>query len=264
MGPAEFPIGVFDSGVGGISTLRAIRRALPSERLIYVADSAHAPYGDKSPDFITRRSTAIMEFLLEQGAKAVVAACNTATGVVIAQLRATFDCPIIGLEPAIKPAVAHTRSGVVGVLATERTLSSDKFLDLVARHRGAATLLLQACPGLVECVESGDLSSDATSALVRSFVEPLTEKGADTLVLGCTHYVLIKDLIQHVAPEATILDSSDAVATHLRQRLGAHDLLASNNGIGSEEFWTTGSLDHARRLVAGLWTADASVRRIAI
>ena len=196
---AGAPIGVFDSGVGGLSVLREIRRELPFEDLLYVADSGHAPYGDKSPEAIEARATAIAEFLIGEGAKAVVVACNTATGAAARLLRARYPVPIVAMEPAVKPAVELTRTGVVGVLATRRTLASNSFTVLLGRIGGAAEILLQPCPGLVERVEAGDLDGDATRALLRDYLGPLIERGADTIVLGCTHYPHLRPLIGELA-----------------------------------------------------------------
>src|SRR5450759_1198564 len=160
------PIGVFDSGVGGLSVLREIRRELPHENLLYVADSGHAPYGDKSTQLIEARSIAIVEFLVSQHAKAIVVACNTATGAAIETLRARFSVPIVAMEPAVKPAATHTKSGVIGVLATSGTLVSNYFAKLHAHFGADVNILVQACPGLVEQVEAGDLSSDKTLSLI--------------------------------------------------------------------------------------------------
>lgn len=164
------PVGVFDSGVGGLAILREIRHELPGEDLLYVADSGHAPYGDKSTALIEERSLAIAEFLVSQHAKALVVACNTATGVAIKALRARFQVPIVAMEPAVKPAAAHTRSGVIGVLATSRTIASDNFARLHERFGSEVKILMQACPGLVEQVEAGNLSGDRTRALVEQYV----------------------------------------------------------------------------------------------
>ena len=166
---AARPIGVFDSGVGGLSVLHEIRRELPNEDLLYVADSGHAPYGDKSAQVIEERSIAIVEFLISQHAQAIVVACNTATGVAIKTLRTRFWIPIIAMEPAVKPAAAHTRSGVIGVLATSRTIASDNFAKLHERFGADVKILMQACPGLVEQVEAGNMSGDKTRALVEQY-----------------------------------------------------------------------------------------------
>ena len=236
------PVGVFDSGVGGLSVLRQIRADLPHETLLYVADSGHAPYGGQTLEFILRRSVAITEFLLERGAKVVVVACNTATAAAIAQLRRQFDIPVIGIEPAIKPAVAMTRSGVVGILATGHTVRSAKFADLLDRHGRQARVLAQPCPGLADCVEQGELGGLRPRILLERYLAPLLAEDADTLVLGCTHYPFLTPLIERlVGPEVSILDPSAAVARHLRNRLEALDLLADRGAPGGEGYFTSGA-----------------------
>ena len=257
---AANPIGVFDSGVGGLSVLHEIRRTLPGEDLLYVADSGHAPYGDKPQQFIEARSIQITEFLVSRQVKAIVVACNTATGAAVTTLRSRFSMPIIAMEPAVKPAAENTQSGVIGVMATSRTLVSDNFVKLFARYGEDAQILGQACPGLVEQVEAGDLSGDKTRLLLEGYVLPLLERGADTIVLGCTHYPFLAPLIQDIAgPEVAVIDSAAAVARQLRRRLEVVDLLADAARIGSECFWTSGGLDKAKPLVSQLWEADVEV-----
>lgn len=257
---AANPIGVFDSGVGGLSVLHEIRSALPAEDLLYVADSAHAPYGDKSRQFIEARSIAISEFLVSRHAKAIVVACNTATGAAVTTLRSRFSMPIIAMEPAVKPAAMNTKSGVIGVLATRRTLASDNFVKLFARYGEDVEILGQACPGLVEQVETGDLSGSKTRLLLEQYVLPLLERGADTLVLGCTHYPFLAPLIQEIAGTGVaVIDSAAAVARQLRRRLEVGDLLADAERGGTECFWTSGALDKAKPLVSQLWQADVEI-----
>jgi len=236
------PIGIFDSGVGGLSVLQRICTDLPHETLLYVADSGHAPYGNKPADFVTGRSLAITEFLLEQGAKAIVVACNTATATAIARLRERFSVPIIGIEPALKPAVAATRSGVVGILATGNTVRSDKFAALLDQHGHQARVIVQPCPGLADYVENGELSGPHPRALLEKFLEPLLDQGVDTLVLGCTHYPFLGALIQQLAgPNVAILDPSAAVARQLRRRLNAASLLALSDQTGAVRYFTSGA-----------------------
>jgi glutamate racemase len=258
---ADNPIGVFDSGVGGLSVLREIRRELPAENLIYVADSGHAPYGDKTQAFIEARSLAITRFLLDRGAKAIVVACNTATGAAAASLRNHFTLPIVAMEPAIKPAAAQTQTGVVGVLATRRTLSSHNFVKLFERYGSEAEILPQACPGLVEQVEAGDLAGIKTRSLLERYLSPLLVKGADTLVLGCTHYPFLRSLIQEIAgPNVAVIDSSEAVARQLRRRLEAHDLLAELEGAGIEQFFTSADPATAGPVIGQLWQSIVEVQ----
>ncbi len=238
------PIGVFDSGVGGLTVLAEIRRALPAEHLLYVADSGHAPYGERPDHVVRARAEAITDFLVEQGAKAVVIACNTATGIAAAHLRARHALPIIAMEPALKPAAACTKSGVIGVLATSGTLKSDKFEALRGRFHGAVEVLTQPCPGLVELIEAGDFQAEALRSLVADLVLPLTARGADTLVLGCTHYPLLRALIADIAgPDVTITDTGAAVARQVQNRLAASELLREATEPaappGELGFWTS-------------------------
>jgi glutamate racemase len=257
------PIGVFDSGVGGLSVLREIRRQLPAENLIYVADSGNAPYGDKPQEFIEKRSLAITRFLLDLGAKAIVVACNTATGAAVASLRSRFTLPIVAMEPAIKPAAAQTRTGVVGVLATRRTLASHNFVKLFERYGTEAEILPQACPGLVEQVEAGDLAGVKTRDLLERYLSPLLAKGADTLVLGCTHYPFLRALIREIAgPNVAVIDSSEAVARQLRHRLDVHRLLADTGREGQERFWSSGDPAIAGPIMEQLWRPGMKVSRL--
>ena len=255
------PIGVFDSGVGGLSVLREIRRELPAEDLIYVADSGYAPYGDRPEDYVRGRAIAIMEFLRQQNVKAVVVACNTATGIAVDALRARYAEPIVAIEPAVKPAAAHTRSKVVGVLATTQTLAGQKFAKLVSTHAGDVEVLTQACPGLVEQVERGALASESTRSLVEQYLRPLLDNGADTIVLGCTHYPFVSDVIRDVAgPAVNIIDSAGPVARELRRRLQQNGLLAAEPRTGTETFWTTGSPEQVATVIEQLWSRRVDVR----
>jgi glutamate racemase len=239
--PGSGPIGVFDSGLGGLSVLLEVRRALPHEDLVYVADSGHAPYGDKPADHINRRAQAILEFLVQHGAKAVVVACNTATGIAVDELRARWSVPIVGIEPAVKPAAGTTKTGVVGVLATRQTIASPRFARLVRTFGSGVDILPQACPGLVERVEAGDVASESTRALVGDYVRPLIAQGADTLVLGCTHYPFLTAVIADVAgPGVTIIDPAAAVARELKRRLMQEGLESPQGRPGGLRFLTSG------------------------
>jgi glutamate racemase len=259
----ENPIGVFDSGVGGLSVLQEIRRVLPGENLLYVADSGHAPYGDKSQQFIEERSIAISEFLVSRNVKAIVVACNTATGAAILTLRARFSVPIIAMEPAVKPAAIQTRSGVIGVLATSRTLASENFVQLFARYGATVRIVGQACPGLVEQVEAGNVSGDKTRILLEQYVLPLLEQKADIIVLGCTHYPFLAPMIRVIAgPNVAVIDSATAVARELLRRLKVDTLLADTTRVGTECFWTSGSLELAQPLVSQLWKTEVELRAL--
>lgn len=244
------PIGVFDSGVGGLSVLREIRRRLPWEDLIYVADSQHVPYGNKSPEFIVERSRVLADFLLGRGCKAIVIACNTATVGAASALRAEQPgVPIIGMEPAVKPAVAATKNGVVGVLATVGTLKSAQFAALLDKFAIGVQVVTQPAPGLVECVEAGELGSPATRSLVESFVSPLLEANVDVIVLGCTHYPFLRPLIQEIAgPNISLIDTGSAVARQLEARLKEQASLRQTPNEGTATFFTSG--DPAAALAA--------------
>jgi glutamate racemase len=259
---SDRPVGVFDSGVGGVSVLREIRRALPAEDLIYLADSAYTPYGDRPAAVITERSIAMVALLEREAVKAVVVACNTATGIAVEALRARFAIPIIAIEPAVKPAAARTRSGVVGVLATTQTLASERFSKLVETHAAGVRIVTQPAPGLVERVEAGELSTAPTRSLVERYVRPLLDNGADTIVLGCTHYPFLSAVIQDVAGSGvTVIDPAVAVAKELRRRLETGGLLAPEGRVGNERFWTTGPAEQSQAVIAQLWGHPIEVTR---
>jgi glutamate racemase len=213
--PAVQPlrIGIFDSGVGGLSVMRAIRAQLPQAELLYAADTAHLPYGDRTEAFIVDRSERIARFLHGQGAQVVVVACNTATAAAVAALRAGLpELPIVGVEPGIKPAVAASRARRIGVLATTRTLASEKFRRLAQAHAGDAELVLQACPGLADAIEAADAAGRGLDVLIERYAAPLREAGVDVAVLGCTHYVFARDLFERALPGVTLVDTADAIA----------------------------------------------------
>ena len=235
------PIGVFDSGVGGISVLREIHAALPAEDLIYYADSGHCPYGGKPREAIIERAVTITDALLARGAKLIVVACNTATIAAVEQLRASYPVPFVGMEPAVKPAAAATRSGVIGVLATGAALAGDKFHRLVATHADGVRVITQPCPGLVEQVEAGELNGPQTRRLVETYTAPLLAQGADVLVLGCTHYPFLAPLIREVVgPDVKLLDTGAAVARQVRRVLEREGLTRDAERGGRIEWLTSG------------------------
>ncbi len=207
-------LGVFDSGVGGLSVLAALREALPGVPLHYIADSANAPYGERSREFITARSLTLTQHLREQGAAVVVVACNTATAAAAEALRQQFpDLPIVGIEPGIKPAAAASRNGRVGVLATTATVNSTRFKALIERHAAGAQVTAVACSGVVKHIEEGDLDSAELRELVARYCQPLKQAGVDTALLGCTHYPFIRTLWQaELGPEVQLLQIEQAVA----------------------------------------------------
>ncbi|MGY2291391.1 glutamate racemase [Pseudomonas sp. SDO528_S397] len=258
----DAPIGVFDSGVGGLSVLGEIQRLLPDESLWYVADCGNVPYGEKTPEFIRARSRIIARFFHERGAKALVIACNTATVAAVAELRRDYpDWPLVGMEPAVKPAAAATHSGVVGVLATTGTLQSAKFAALLDRFATDVRVVTQPCPGLVELIETGDLDSPVLRRLLRGYVAPLVEAGCDTIILGCTHYPFLKPLLATMlAPSIILIDTGAAVARQLQRLLGERDLLAVDNRE-TARFWTSGDANHLRNILPILWKSPGIVRR---
>ena len=229
----DAPIGVFDSGVGGLSVLRHIRAQLPQEQLIYFADAGFAPYGDKPEPEVLARALAIAGFLHRCGAKAIVVACNTATVAAIKILREHYPAlPIVGVEPGLKPAAALTRNGKIGVLATDGTLAGEKFLRLRAQIGAAsqAEFFVQGCAGLADRIEQGELDDAVTVAMLERYIAPLLDQGVDTLVLGCTHYPFVQDAISAIARRlgtqpVTLVDTGAAVARQLARRLDAAGLL---------------------------------------
>lgn len=257
----EAPVGVFDSGVGGLSVLAEIQRLLPNESLLYFADCGHIPYGEKTPEFIRQRCSVMAGFFREQGAKALVVACNTATVAAAADLRRDFpDWPIVGMEPAVKPAAAATRSGVVGVLATTGTLQSAKFAALLDRFATDVRVITQPCPGLVELIESGDLHSAELRQLLQSYVDPLLANGCDTIILGCTHYPFLKPMLKSMIPaDISLIDTGAAVARQLQRLLVERNLLAEGPSQATK-FWTSADPGHFRKVLPVLWHSSGSVK----
>lgn len=254
------PIGVMDSGVGGISVLKHVHALLPHEDLIYFADSKHAPYGSKTADEITARCMQITDFLLQKNVKAIVVACNTATAAAIDELRETFDIPIIGMEPAVKPAAEASRNGVIGVLATVGTLKSAQFAALLESYGRNVKVVTQACVGLVECIERGELDTPETKALIRQYTMPLLAEGADTIVLGCTHYPFVKEAIREIVGEnISLIDTGAAVAKQLKRQLVEKDLLSTSQEKPEVHFWTNSEAENAEQVIEALWGKSAEV-----
>jgi glutamate racemase len=250
------PIGVFDSGVGGLSVAREIRARLPHERILYFADTAYCPYGGRPLEEIRRRSLAIGAALLERGAKLIVVACNSASGAALEALRAAYEVPIVGLEPAVKPAVAASRSGRVGVLATAATLQAERFDRLASTFAAGVELYPQACPGLVDLVEAGETSGERVTEVLEPLLAPLREAGVDALVLGCTHYPFLADAVREVMGDGTrILDSGDAVARQVERVLAEEEALAPQSAEGGIELLTTGEPQSVGEVARRLWGA---------
>ncbi|MFO3671955.1 glutamate racemase [Pseudomonas protegens] len=258
---SEAPIAVFDSGVGGLSVLAEIQQRLPNESLLYFGDCGYIPYGEKTPEFIRQRCALMAQYFREQGAKALVLACNTATVAGVADLRRDYpDWPIVAMEPAVKPAAAATRSGVVGVLATTGTLQSAKFAALLDRFAADVKVVTQPCPGLVEMIENGDLHSAAVRQMLQGYVAPLLAADCDTIILGCTHYPFLKPLLAQILPgHISLIDTGAAVARQLQRLLGEGDLLA--RGPAQEtRFWTSGDVAHFAKVLPVLWKESGRVQ----
>ncbi len=243
--------------------LREMRNALPEEDLLYVADSGFAPYGDRPREFIKGRAEAIVEFFVRERVKAIVVACNTATAVAIQTLRSRFTIAIVAIEPAVKPAAQITKSGVIGILGTSRTLASESFSRLVEKYGKGVEILLQPCPGLMEQVENGELDGARTEALVARYVCPLLDRGADTIVLGCTHYPFLLPTIRAIAgPTVAVVDPAVAVARELHRRLNTSELLSCKENPGLERFWTSGVPDQVESVVGQLWGKKVKVHSL--
>ncbi|KGB98241.1 glutamate racemase [Burkholderia multivorans] len=263
---AAAPIGIFDSGLGGLSVLRAVRARLPGESFVYVADTRHAPYGERDDAFITERTLAIGEWLVEQRAKALVVACNTATAQSIATVRERLAIPLVGVEPGIKPAVEQSASGVVGVLATQATLRSARFQALLERHGAGCRFVCQPGHGLVQAVERGDTGSPALRALLDGYLKPMLDAGADTIVLGCTHYPFLTPAIRSLIGERmTIVDTSDAIARQLARVLEQHGLRTPAGVLAAApRFCSTGDGRPLQALASTLLDLDAPVEAVTI
>ncbi len=232
-------IGIFDSGVGGLSVFREIRKVLPDERYVYFSDNAHCPYGEKTREYIIDRACAITDFLLTKGAEIIVVACNTATAAAIAELRERYDVPFIGMEPAVKPAASCTKTGVVGVLATAGTLKADKYLTTRGKYAEEVRFVEHVGEGFVELVENDNTTGAEAENVVGNSLIPLLEAGADTIVLGCTHYPFLSDTILKVASEhfpdqtISVIDPAPAVARHLLDVMTSEGLIR-NDGFRIE------------------------------
>jgi glutamate racemase len=261
---SERPIGIFDSGVGGLSVAREIRRALPAEDIVYVADAAHCPYGDRPAAEVRERALAIGRHLEASGAKLLVVACNTATGAALEQLREAVRVPAVGLEPAVKTAAARTRSGRIGVMATAGTVASERFKRLVREHAAGLTVVAQPCPGLVELIEAGELAGPRLHALLQRLTEPLRAAAVDAVVLGCTHYPFVRDAIAEVLGEAVeLIDSAPAIARRTESLLeGAGG--RRRDGRGSLRLLTTGDPAALAAMAARLIDAPFTVEREAV
>lgn len=251
-------IGIFDSGVGGLSVFREIRKVLPEQGYIYYSDNAHCPYGEKSQEYIVDRAREITRLLLSKGAEIIVVACNTATAAAIATLREEFPVKFIGMEPAIKPAAALTRTGIVGVLATAGTLKADKYQNTRERWGDNIQVVEHIGQGFVELVEAGKTEGLEAEEAVETCVEPLLDAGADTIVLGCTHYPFLSDTIRKVASrlvperEIIIIDPAPAVARHLLEVMKEEGISISDFDGYSLELISSGEPTTLEKLAESL------------
>ena len=248
------PIGIFDSGVGGLSIAQCMHQQLPHENLLYVADTLHAPYGDKSAEFIQQRVNEIAQWFIARNAKAIVVACNTATVNAIDQLRNNISIPVIGVEPAIKPAASLSKNKKVAILVTKATAENQRFLALVAQYSDNSEVIIQPCPGLVELIESDEKNSPQCELLLSAYLQPLLDKGVDTIVLGCTHYPLVRGMINKICgPNVVIMETALPVTEQLQRQLALHNLLNPSGNFGVCHFYSSKDDDIQQALFTHIW-----------
>lgn len=258
------PIGIFDSGVGGLSVLREIRVQMPDEHLIYFGDQGHVPYGPRSMEQIQNFSEGITKFLLKQNSKIIVVACNTASAAALKYLRANFpDVQFVGMEPAVKPAAEKTQTGKVGVLATPATFQGALYASVVERFANGVELFQNTCPGLVNQIEKGELNSPATRAILEDALLPMLAQNIDTVVLGCTHYPFVIPLIEQIVGEnVRVIDPAPAVAKQVKRLLEAGGMLNQNGDEGTVRFITSGEADSVKRLLSTLLGIRSKVEAV--
>ena len=263
--PDSRPIGIFDSGVGGVSVLRAVREQLPKEDLIYLADQAHVPYGSRNLAAVRRFSEGITHYLSEQNAKLVVVACNTASAAALHQLRAVFpQIPFVGMEPAVKPAAETTRSGVVGVLATPATFQGELYASVIERFAVGVHVMQNTCPGLVMEIDQGNLDTPEVYSILEKALKPMLVDGIDTVVLGCTHFPFVIPAIETiVGPGVRVIDPSPAVARQVQRLLEAKGLLNKSLDQGRIEYFTTGDPVQLEGLLPRLSDSSGDVKTLA-
>ncbi|HEY9075831.1 MAG TPA: glutamate racemase [Anaerolineaceae bacterium] len=255
-------VGVFDSGVGGLSVLRALREQIPAQPLVYFADQAHVPYGPRPLEEVQAFAVEIVRFLVEQGARLVVVACNAASAAALRHLRQVYPAiPFVGMEPAVKPAAETTRSQVVGVLATPATFQGALYASVVERFAGDTLLLQDACPGLVSQIEAGDLSGPATRQILQTALNPMLASGIDTIVLGCTHYPFVIPLISEIAgPDVHVIDPAPAVARQAKRLLESHGWLAEAVTPAPLRFITSGNAVEFQSMLLRLINISSEVK----
>ncbi|HUF00213.1 MAG TPA: glutamate racemase [Anaerolineales bacterium] len=258
------PIGIFDSGVGGISVLRAVREQMPEESIIYFGDQGHIPYGSRPMQQIRDFSEAITRFLLDQGAKIIVVACNTASAAALKDLREKFpDVQFVGMEPAVKPAAERTQTGKVGVLATPATFQGALYASVVERFANGVELFQNTCNGLVHQIEQGNLIGEETRKILEDALLPMLEKNIDTVVLGCTHYPFVIPLIQQIVGETVrVIDPAPAVAKQTGRLLEASGKRNTSESKGEVKFYTSGDPDELKSLLPMLLRESGEVQRV--
>jgi glutamate racemase len=259
-------IGMFDSGLGGLSVWRELTRLLPQEPVIYLADRAYCPYGGRSGEDILARSEMITRYLVGQGAKLIVIACNTATSAAARELRRRYpDLPIVGMEPAVKPAALHSRSGQIAVLATRATLKGEKFLELKAQYDDSVDILPLPGDGFVELVESGDLASEQAHRVVQRQLQPLQTQAVDQVVLGCTHYPFLSPLIERALPPGVkLIDPARAVSQQAERLLHRHGLASMPGERPDHRFVTTGDALSMRNFLRQVLDYHGEVSTVAL
>lgn len=259
----ENPIGIFDSGVGGLSVLKEIRKHLPEESIHYLADSSNCPYGSKTKDEALRLARKSIEFLLKLECKLIVIACNTVTAVAIDNFRSEYHVPFIGMEPALKPAALQTRTKKIGVLATENTFNGRLFKETFEKYAEGIEVFIQPGHGLVELVEQGNQDSKQARSLLEKYLVPMLEKGVDTIVLGCTHYPFLTNMIRKIAGDSvTIIDPSGAVAIHTRRVLAQFDLLSRKTHEPRFNFYTTGDKTTVQKHISEMINCPCNIQQI--
>ena len=264
MFPKNQPIGVFDSGVGGLSVLRAMRKLMPEESVVYFGDQGHVPYGPRPMQQVRDFSETITRFLLGQDAKLIVVACNAASAAALHYLRDKFpDIPFVGMEPADKPAAEHTRSGTVGVLATPATFQGALYASVMERFANGVQVLQHTCPGLVGQIESGDLEGDGTRAILEDALRPMLDRRIDTVVLGCTHYPFVIPLIEQVVGETVrVIDPAPAVAKQAKRLLDASGINAPAGERAEVHFYTSGDVERLASLLPKLLGESGAVQAV--
>jgi len=261
---SDAPIGIFDSGVGGLSVLRAVQRELPQEALIYLADQVHVPYGLRPVEQVRAFAEGIAHYLLSQGAKLIVVACNTASAAALHSLRQTFpEQTFVGMEPAVKPAAEHTHTGVVGVLATPATFQGALYASVIERFASGVTVLQDTCPGMVMEIEAGHLDTSEVRAILEHALNPMLAQGIDTVVLGCTHFPFVIPLIEDiVGPGVRVIDPAPAIARQVRRLLDSNGLLSSTSRPDEARYLTSGDPAQLAALLPELLGGRGEVRQV--